>query len=140
MISQTAEYALRAVVFLAEHGPCAKTIQEIARATRVPAGYLSKVMQALARAHIVHSQRGLGGGFALAVSPSDITIYTVVQTVDPIVRITRCPLDHPGHCEELCALHQRLDEATAAIEESFRQSTVADLLVKPIFDALPLPA
>ena len=132
MISQTAEYALRAIVFLAQQGE-ARTIQQIARATQVPGGYLSKVMQGLARNGLVSSQRGLGGGFSLNSAPGELTIYEIVQAVDPIARITRCPLHLPEHSEELCALHRRLDEAAALVEKSFRDSTVADLLAKPIF-------
>ena len=45
MITQTAEYALRAIVFLADQQGAPKTTQQIAEATQVPAGYLAKVMQ-----------------------------------------------------------------------------------------------
>ncbi len=47
MFSQTAEYALRAVVYLASQPGTPRTTQEIAKATQVPTGYLSKVMQSL---------------------------------------------------------------------------------------------
>jgi Rrf2 family protein len=133
MISQTAEYALRAIVFLAEQGNRAQTIQQIAQATQVPAGYLAKVMQALARHRLVISQRGLGGGFTLSVPPEQLTIYEIIQAVDPIRRITHCPLNLPAHRHQLCALHCRLDEAAALVEQSFRASTVAALIAGPIF-------
>jgi Rrf2 family protein len=90
-------------------------------------------MQGLARQGLVNSQRGLHGGFSLARAPEEMTIYEVVQAVDPIPRITRCPLNLPAHKHELCALHCRLDEAAAQVERSFRESTLADLLNKPIF-------
>ncbi len=133
MISQTAEYALRAITFLAEQGNRPHTTQQIAQRTQVPAGYLSKVMQGLARSGLVSSQRGLKGGFTLARPPEQMTIYDIVQAVDPIRRITHCPLNNPAHRSQLCALHRRLDEAAALIEQSFRASTVADLVSKPIF-------
>ena len=60
LISQTAEYALRAVISLARDPSTAQTTRQIAASTHVPAGYLSKVLQALGRAEIVVSQRGLG--------------------------------------------------------------------------------
>ena len=135
MLSQTAEYALRAVVFLAERGNRPHTIQQIARTTKVPAGYLSKVMQGLVRHEIALSQRGLGGGFTLAVPAEELTVYAIVQAVDPIQRITRCPLNDPAHRLELCALHRCLDEAAALIEQRFRLTTVADLVTRPIFGA-----
>ena len=64
MISQTAEYALRAMVFLAMRESAA-TNEQIAQVTKVPPGYLSKILQQLGKAKLVSSQRGLGGGFVL---------------------------------------------------------------------------
>jgi Rrf2 family protein len=130
MISQTAEYALRAIVFLASQGGEARTVQQIAAATKVPAGYLSKVMQGLQRAGLVHSQRGLHGGFTLRVAADRLTVYDVVQAVDPIRRIERCPLGLKGHVN-LCPLHRRLDHAIGLVEEALRASTIAELLAEP---------
>jgi Rrf2 family transcriptional regulator, nitric oxide-sensitive transcriptional repressor len=130
MFSQTAEYALRAVVYLASQGGQPRTVQQIAAVTRVPAGYLSKVMQALSRAHLVQSQRGLHGGFTLAVLPEKLTVLDVIQAVDPIRRIKRCPLGIPGH-HNLCPLHRRLDQALAQVEQALRASSIAELLAEP---------
>ena len=69
MISQTTEYALRAIVFLADSPTEAHTAEAIAEGTKVPVGYLSKIMQGLAKAGLVSSQRGLYGGFTLIKSP-----------------------------------------------------------------------
>jgi Rrf2 family protein len=130
MISQTAEYALRAIVFLADQGE-ARTTQEIAAATRVPASYLSKVMQSLSRARVVRSQRGLHGGFTLATSPNELSVWDVIEAVDPIQRIRTCPLGLKAHGTKLCPLHRRLDDALALVENAFRESTVTDLLQEP---------
>lgn len=131
MISQTTEYALRAVVFMAQHPNSPYVTQQVAEATKVPPGYLAKVLQSLSRAGLVSSQRGLGGGFTLAKSPSEMTIYAVVQAVEPIQRIRTCPLKISAHGTNLCALHQKLDDAMAIIEKSFQETTLADLLAEP---------
>ncbi len=128
MISQTAEYALRAVVCLADHDGGPMTTQQVAEKTQVPAGYLSKVLQALARVGLVDSQRGPTGGYTLRGSLDAISVLDVVNTVDPLARITSCPLGLSSHGAELCALHRRLDQAVADVESSFRQSSIADLL------------
>jgi len=130
MISQTAEYALRAIVYLADQD-AAQTTQQIAKVTRVPAGYLSKVMQSLARAGLVHSQRGLHGGFVLARPPEDLTVWEVLEAVDPIQRIRSCPLGLKSHGVNLCPMHRRLDDAMAMVEKAFRNSTVRELLDEP---------
>jgi Rrf2 family protein len=131
MFSQTIEYALRAVVWLASQQSKPQTTQQIAATTRVPAGYLSKVLPALGRADLVKSQRGLYGGFTLARSPRQISILEVVNAVDPIQRIETCPLGLKSHGAELCALHKRLDDAIAHIEKAFSTSSIADLLLEP---------
>lgn len=130
MFSQTTEYALRAVVHLAAQKGQACTVPQIAAATKTPAGYLSKVLQALSREGVVHSQRGLGGGFTLAIAPAKLTVYDVVQAVDPIRRIDHCPLDLKGHIN-LCPLHRRLDQAIGMVEKALRDSTIAELLAEP---------
>jgi Rrf2 family protein len=131
MISQTVEYALRAVVHLASKSPEAQTTDEIAAATRVPRAYLSKVLQGLARGGIVHSQRGLGGGVTLSQRPEELSILQVVNAVEPIQRIRTCPLGLAAHGVRLCPLHRRLDNALAMVEEAFASTTLAEVLAEP---------
>ena len=130
MISQTAEYALRAMVYLADQNGAPQTTQQIAKVTLVPAGYLAKVMQGLSRAGLVHAQRGLHGGFTLATPPDQLTVLDVVQAVDPLQRIEHCPLGLKGH-QSLCPLHRRLDNAVAMVEKALGASTIAELLAEP---------
>jgi Rrf2 family transcriptional regulator, nitric oxide-sensitive transcriptional repressor len=127
MISQTAEYALRAIVYLADKCDLPQTTQQIAEVTRVPAGYLAKVLQTLGRSGIVRAQRGLHGGFTLAVPPEELTVLDVVQAVDPVQRIEHCPLGIPDHTS-LCPLHARLDATAAMVEKALGSSTIAELL------------
>ncbi len=131
MISQTVEYALRAIVTIGQHNgqPC--TARRISEITKVPAAYLSKLMQGLVRGGLVNSQRGLHGGFVLTKEPRDLTIWDIVDVVEPIKRIEKCPLDIESHGGTLCPLHRRLDTALEKIESIFRQTTVADLLSQP---------
>jgi Rrf2 family protein len=131
MLSQTAEYALRAVVHLAHEAPSSRTTDQIAAATLVPEAYLSKVLQELCHAQIVQSKRGRGGGMGLTKSPSELTILEVVNAVEPMGRIRECPLGLTAHGVRLCPLHQRLDNALAMVEEAFRQTTLAEILAEP---------
>ena len=131
MISQTAEYALRAVAHLALYPDQPHTALQIATGTQVPLPYLSKVLQSLARAKLIRSQRGLHGGFTLLKRSEELTVYDVIQAVDPIRRITTCPLGLKSHGTNLCPLHRRLDDALVLVENSFRESEIADLLNEP---------
>ena len=130
MFSQTVEYALRIMIHLAcQDGPV--TTKQIALVTKVPEGYLAKVIQALGRAKLVHSQRGLHGGSTLARPTAEITILDVVNAIDPIKRITTCPLGLKSHGVHLCPLHRRVDDALDMVERAFRDSTLAELLAEP---------
>lgn len=128
MISQTIEYALRAMTYLAslEHGVSVNS-QTIADRTKVPQGYLSKILRDLVVAELITSWRGPNGGFRLTNRGGRITIFDIVNAVDPIQRITRCPLGNPHHME-LCPLHSRLDNALDTIEREFKRTTLTDLL------------
>jgi len=131
LISQTAEYALRAVAALAGNPDEPMITQRLAEVTKVPAGYLSKVLQSLGRAGLVKSTRGVGGGFILARPSTEITIYDIVQAVDPLQRIRTCPLGLPAHGVRLCPLHKRLDDAMKQVEDAFRASNLAEILAEP---------
>lgn len=128
MISQSVEYALRAIVTIAQNEgePC--TAQKIAEITKVPGPYLSKLMQVLVRRGLVKSQRGLHGGFLLVRAPKELSIWDVVDAVEPVQRITSCPLDIQSHAGGLCPLHRNLDQAMETVERMFRKTTVADML------------
>lgn len=129
MVSQTSEYALRALVYLGQRGGGPAVAQEIAEGTKVPVGYLQKVLRMLARAGILTAQRGVGGGFALAKIPGAISVLDVLRATDTdFSRIDRCPLGIKGHTT-LCALHRLLDEAIAHAEKTFASTSIGDLLV-----------
>jgi Rrf2 family protein len=131
MFSQKMEYALRAVVQLAYEAPAAQTVEQIAAATGVRQAYLAKVVQELRRAGVVRSQRGVGGGVSLEKAPQALTLLEVINAVDPIKRITTCPLGLAAHGARLCRLHKRVDNALAMIEDAFRNTTLAELLTEP---------
>ena len=131
MLSQTTEYALRLAVQLASQPGRPLTIPELARSTRIPEGYLAKVLRQLSRAGLVHSQRGPNGGSVLTRDPEEISVLDVVQAVDPLKRIEVCPLGLRSHGADLCPLHRRLDQAIASVETAFRSSSLAEMLRDP---------
>jgi Rrf2 family protein len=128
MFSHTAEYALRVVVHLASLEGKPATIAQLAGATKVPQGYLAKVLRSLAIAGLVRSQRGLHGGSVLARPAGSMTVLDVVQAVDPIHRITRCPLDLKSHERAMCPLHRRLDEAIGLVQRALAHSPIAQMV------------
>lgn len=127
MITTTGEYALRAAVFLAQHGEQPQTSALIAEGTKVPQGYLSKILQQMVRAQLIASQRGLHGGFVLARTPEEISVLDILRAVDSAPgRIRQCPLGLSGH-KTLCPVHRLVDDAMARTEKAFAASTLREL-------------
>jgi Rrf2 family protein len=128
MLSTTAEYALRIMMVLAESDGGPVTSERIAERTKVPSDYSVKVLQILGRAKLVRAQRGRGGGFRLACDPKVTTLLDVVNAIDPLERIERCPLGRDEHNGMLCPLHSRIDQVIALLQESFQQMTLASVI------------
>ena len=127
MLPKTAEYALRAVVWLAHAPDETMSADCLAENTKVPRRYLHKVLQDLARGKLVRSQPGPGGGYTLNREPATVSILDVVNAVAPLERIRRCPLGLRSHTR-LCPLHRELDDVYAATEKTLARVTIAELL------------
>lgn len=137
MLSQTTEYALRAATHLASIYPRACTTSALSQATSVPSAYLAKILLALTKAGFVHSQRGVGGGVGLKSSPQELTLLEIANAIDPIQRITTCPLGLAGHGKRLCPLHRSLDNSIAEVQKHLGSTTLAAVL-KPGKTSTPL--
>jgi Rrf2 family transcriptional regulator, nitric oxide-sensitive transcriptional repressor len=133
LLSDASEYALRAVVWLAQRPREPQKVRQIAVETRAAPGYLVKILQSLAKAGILSAQRGIHGGFTLVREPSELSVWEVINVVDPIERIQQCPLGLKTHSDTLCPMHHRIDQAMATIEAVFRESTIEELLTAPGF-------
>jgi len=127
MLSKTAEYALRAVTCMGSQVDRPVSANLLAEQTKVPRRYLTRVLQDLCAAGMVQSRPGPGGGYELTHAISKLTILDVINTVEPIARIKKCPLGLKGHTN-LCPLHTELDKAYEATEKAFASVTIQDLL------------
>jgi Rrf2 family protein len=128
MLSQTAEYALRTVVFLADRSNAPVRIDEIAAELRIPRNYLSKILHRLAREGILTSARGRGGGFRLAAPAGRISLLRVVERFDHIGARRRCLLGQKACSDEhACEAHAAWKEVGTRITAFFAGTTVADL-------------
>lgn len=131
MLSQTAEYALRAMSCLAVKPDDHHTAASLADTTQVPGDYLSKVLQHLSGAGLIKGRRGVGGGYTLARDPAEISLLEVINAVSPLQRIRTCPLGLSSHGENLCPLHRTMDAAIAQMQSIFSSKTLGDLLNEP---------
>ncbi|MBR9988328.1 MAG: Rrf2 family transcriptional regulator [Gemmatimonadetes bacterium] len=130
MLSQTAEYALRAALFLARaQNRRPVTADVIARALGAPPNYMSKTLNVLAKAGILTGMRGPTGGFMLVRDPETLTVAEVVGTFDEPAQRPICLLGgRPCNADRPCQAHARWVTLTSAMREPLSSTTVADLL------------
>jgi len=130
------EWALHAVVLLALTPPDAcLPAARIAEYHGVPAPYLAKHLQALARAGVLESLPGARGGYRLARPAGEIRILDVVEALDPEPASFRCteirrrgPAALPAAEYRLpCSIHAAMLRADAAWRAELAGTTAADL-------------
>ena len=128
-ITRQADYAVRAVVYLAERG-CGRPIAtaEIGRQQHIPLTFLAKIMSQLSAAGIVHTLRGAHGGVTLGRPGEDISLLDIVETIDGPILLNECVSD-PSMCPlgENCAVHKVWCEAQADLVDRLSQTNVAKL-------------
>lgn len=128
MLTQTAEYALRAMTALAMRPGESMTAAALADATRVPPDYLAKVLQQLGAAGLIRGRRGVGGGYALDRAASDVRLIDVINAVAQMRTVESCPLGPGSAPGELCSLHRAIDRALQAAIVIFEDMTIEDVL------------
>lgn len=129
-LNRDVEYALIALNALASAGeqeePCsARTISE---RYRIPVELLSKILQRLARAGLIHSQFGARGGYRLARTADSITIGEAMQAVEGPLQIVPC-LGEEGECKLQieCTIHGGIGALQHALARLLGTFTLADL-------------
>lgn len=140
MLSQTTEYALRAVLHIASQ-PDGTPVRAnaLASAIGVPQNYLSKTLHQLARAGILTSTRGPTGGFQLAVPAPSLTLQRIASTFEPTPP-RRCLLGQ-GICGQnpSCRAHATWAPIATALQTFFGTTTVADLTRTPVPNEVTTP-
>jgi Rrf2 family transcriptional regulator, cysteine metabolism repressor len=82
-LTTRSEYALLALVYLARQDNTSyTTVETIAQAQSIPLKYLEQILLALKRARYLRSQKGQGGGYALARPADKISLADVVRLFD----------------------------------------------------------
>ncbi len=126
-LTRAADYAVRVMVHLATLPPEKRTfLPDLAMATAAPESFLSKVMQALARAELVTSRRGKAGGFAILPRGREATMREVIEAVDGPICLNVC-LNGGKDCERKswCPAHPVWARAQRAMIDVLMSVTVS---------------
>lgn len=128
-ITRATDYAVRVMIHLATLPPGARVQKtELSDAIDVSSDFLSKVLQQLVRSRLIHSQRGSGGGFMLAVDAASVSLLQVVEAMEGPLRLNQCLADGPS-CQRKswCPAHQVWAKAQAALVNVLNSASMASL-------------
>lgn len=131
-ITVHADYAMRVLMYLALQTGRRAVVGEIASAYKISSHHLDKVVQRLARAGFISTQRGSGGGIALAMSPEAITLGAVVRVAEDDFALVEC-LGHARFCRiaGVCRMRGAFTKALEAFFAELDSVTLASLVASP---------
>jgi len=133
-ISQKLEYAIRAMIELAERRDDGSLVpaREIAERQQIPLRFLEQQLGSLSRAGLVESFRGAGGGCRIAADPTTITVAQIADAIEGQIYPVFClePSDHTCFADSRCGLQGFWADVARAVQEVFERTTVADLAAR----------
>ncbi len=133
-ITRQADYALRAVIYLANlaDGEKAST-KEIAATQKIPPSFLAKIVSQLSIAGLIQTARGARGGISLAKPAEDISVLNVVEAIDGPVLLNICTVNHQA-CTfvEGCPLHNIWCETREQLITNLSRATFAQHNLVPV--------
>jgi Rrf2 family protein len=127
--SRSAEYAIRAFVHLAQvpEGKFAM-VKNIAQEEHIPAHFLAKILQQLARKGLLRSSKGPTGGFALRVDPAEIRLLDIVESLDGLAPYQQCASGLSECSDDMpCSMHDSWVNLRSRIMDYLGRNTIADL-------------
>jgi Rrf2 family protein len=130
MIQSTAcEYAIRAMTYLAAFEPGQRVLaRDVSAHEKVPGPFLGKIFQTLVRSNLLTSNKGPGGGFALARSARDIKLFDIYQAIDGTAYLDACAVGLARCSDETpCPLHDRWKPIRERIRQYLETTTLADM-------------
>jgi Rrf2 family protein len=129
LVTRETDYAVRTVLYLARERDRSANATEIAQVMHIPKSFLAKILQRLVRHHILHSMRGVNGGFMLAKKPSEITLLAVLEAIQGPTGINVCAIDSKRcRMSSTCSVHPVWVEIRTEVERRLNKRTIANLI------------
>jgi len=135
-LSAKTDYALRAMMDLAQHPNERTTLPAIAERQGIPRKFLPTVLNSLTQAGLVYTIRGYGGGVELSCKPEEISVRQIIECVEGRQIIHDCDSRGVDYCARKtdCKLRDLLDRAGGAMLEVLEKTSLADLI--PVEEAV----
>jgi len=143
MLSNSAKYALKAVLYLAVHSNEDNKImvKDLAKPINVPQAYIAKLLQELSKKQIISSTRGINGGFYLTELNLKQPVINIIYAIDGEYKMNSCLLSLENCNEKVpCPLHHIAYPMRSQLVEQLKLKTIEDFAmeIKSEITFLPL--
>ena len=126
-ITRQADYAVRAIMYLAQLGPDEKAAtSQIAEEQEIPLSFLAKIIAQLSVAGLLQTMRGARGGVTLARPPEEISLLEVVEAIDGPIQLNECVNGSYDCPMKSCLMRKVWREAQLDLVERLRTTTFAE--------------
>ena len=129
MFSKTCQYAIRAMIFIAQKSKEGKktSIKEIARGIDSPEHFIAKILQDLSRKTLLQSVKGPNGGFYLDEKGMACSLANIIKVVDGDKLFTSCGLGLK-QCSETrpCPIHHEFKHVRKAVEQMLEKAKLGE--------------
>lgn len=132
-ITRQADYALRAIIYLARLDKNKKApTGQIAKEQDIPPSFLAKIVSQLSIAGLIHTSRGARGGVSLAKPGGEISVLDVVQAIDGPIFLNECT-GNSDNCpfQNSCPLQEIWCDARAMLIEKLSSATFTRANITP---------
>lgn len=137
MLSNSCRYGIRAIIYLSvkKNADEKVGIKRIGADLDLPAPFLGKILQQLAKQKILKSMKGPNGGFSMMKDPRTVSLYDVVIAIDGEATFTDCVM-HNGPCRSIdrkkkpCPIHDDYAKIRSEMISLFKKKTIYDMVKK----------
>lgn len=128
-IPRKIEYALRAMIDLADRPDGVANGGEIAQRQQIPKYFLEKVIRDLTRRGLVRSQRGPGGGYQLARPAATISFKDIIEAIEGPITLNVC-LDGVSNCilQPTCRMFRVWEQGQQVLLQVFSETSLQDIV------------
>jgi Rrf2 family protein len=129
LITRDTDYAVRALCCIAEQKQELISADQLVKSLEMPRPFLRKILQTLNKEGLLNSSKGKDGGFALAVSPGEITLTDVMKIFQGSIRLNECKFKK-SDCPHIndCLLKKKIDEIEKEVIAKLKAITISSIL------------
>ena len=133
LITRNTDYAVRALCCIAEQKQEVISADQLVKSLEMPRPFLRKILQTLNKEGLLNSSKGKDGGFALTVSPEEITLTDVMKIFQGPIRLNECKFKK-SDCPDVsdCLLKKKIDEIEKEVIAKLKAITIASIIKKEV--------